>query len=77
MLNQMRDGEGEGEGEGAEGVGQVEDIFRRLLGHMPGFPAENAPSPQNALNESLYQAVRAGDLEEAKKALASGTQSDS
>lgn len=67
MLNQMRP-EGEG-GDDDEGGG-MDEMLRRLLGRASANPEVEA---QSALNQRLFQAVKEGNLSEAKKALDSGT----
>lgn len=75
MLNLMRENEGGAEDEAGDQM-DMDDVLRRLIGRFqPGAAQDAAPSPQIALDERLYQAVRAGDLEEAKKAHSAGTKS--
>lgn len=65
-LRQMMENAGEGE------EGAVENALLEYFGQRQPQDLSAAPSPQNALNEQLYQAARSGDLEEVRKALDAG-----
>jgi hypothetical protein len=75
LLNQLHPrGEGEEGDEGEEG--EMEELIQRLMarvGHGPPQPSNEPLSPQDVLNEQMYQAARKGDLAELQKAVQSGT----
>lgn len=74
LLNQLREGQ-QGEGNGAEDENGMEDLIQRFMMRLQGAaPPNGPPSPQNALDEKMYQAARSGDLAEVQQSIQSGAQ---
>jgi hypothetical protein len=72
LIQQLRPPRGGAEGEEGEDDG-LDDVIQRLMAHIqPVQATDDTPSPQAALNEQMYQAARAGDLVEVRKAVESG-----
>jgi len=75
LLNQLREGQ-HGEGNPEDDGNGMEDMIQRFMQRLQGAqPPTGPPSPQNALDEKMYQAARAGDLSEMQQAIRSGTPS--